>query len=216
MDSILPTSRQKPIHETRTVNRAYKVRLYPTHSQRVMLDKTLGCCWFLWNHMLNERIETYHQLKDQKEKLRTHKYKTEKAYKKQFSFLKEVDSKALQSSTNNLLKAFQNFFRELKTSRKVGYPKFKSRKTLQSYTTYNINNNIKIDFQMKRIKLPKIKTWIKYRDDRMFNEPIKQVTLSKTKSGKYYLSILIEKRVLIPPKTRITIDKIQAFDMSFS
>ncbi|MHA1792480.1 MAG: RNA-guided endonuclease TnpB family protein [Promethearchaeota archaeon] len=197
------------------IHRAYKFRLYPNQVQQALLDKTFGCCRFLWNQMLHERSETYHQLKDDKDKLYCHKYKTEKEYKQEYSFLKEVDAKALQSSTNNLLTAFQNFFEGLKEPRKVGYPRFKSRKNKQSYTTYNINNNTKIDFETKRIKLPKIKTWIKYRDERIFDEPIKHVTVSKTKSGKYYIAILVEKQIDISPKTEINQDKIQAFDMSF-
>lgn len=165
--------------------------------------------------MLHERSETYQQLKDDKAQLYAHKYKTEKEYKSIFPFLKEVDAKALQSSTNNLLIAFQNFFKGLKKAQHIGYPQFKSRKNVQSYTTYNINNNIKIDFDTKRIKLPKINGWIKYRDNRIFDEPIKHVTISKTKSGHYYIAILIEKESDVVPKMTMTHDVIQAFDMSF-
>jgi len=197
------------------INRSYKFRLYPNQKQQKILDKTFGCCRFLWNEMLHERSTTYHQLKNDKDALYNYKYKTEKEYKQTSPFLKEVDSKALQSSTNTLLIAFKNFFNGLKKRRKIGYPQFKSRKNKQSYTTYNINNNIKIDFGSKRIKLPKIKTWIKYQDDRIFKEKIKHVTISKTKSGKYYISILIEIEIEVGSKTTINHDKIQAFDMSF-
>lgn len=197
------------------INRAYKFRLYPNQDQQMRLDQTFGCCRFLWNKMLNERSETYQRLKDDKKQLYSHKYKTEKEYKQSFPFLKEVDAKALQSSTNNLLLAFQTFFKGLKQSRHIGYPQFKSRKSNQSYTTYNINNNIKIDFDTKRIKLPKINSWIIYSDNRVFSESIKHVTISKTKSGNYYISILIEKEIEITPKTTIAEEKIQAFDMSF-
>jgi len=165
--------------------------------------------------MLHERSSTYRLLKDDKNKLHVHKYKTEKEYKRIYPFLKEVDSKALQSSTRNLIRAFRNFFKGLPTTQKIGYPRFKSRKNKQSYTTYNIDNNTKIDFGTKRVKLPKVKTWIKYKDDRMFKEPIKHVTVSKTKSGTYFVAIIIEKEVDITPKTMIPISKIQAFDMSF-
>ena len=99
------------------------------------------------------------------------KYKTEKEYKAIYGFLKEVDSKALQSSTNNLITAFKNFFQGLKESRKVGHPRLKSRKNKQSYTTYNINNNIRINFESKLLKLPKLKSWIRFQDSRIFNEP---------------------------------------------
>lgn len=198
------------------INQAVKVRIYPTILQREILNKTFGCCRLLWNQMLAERNEVYQRLKDNSEALREHKYKTEKEYKQEFEFMKEVDSKALQSTTRHLLEAFQNFFNGLKEARKVGYPKFKSKKNRQSYTTYNINNNIKIDFARKRIKLPKVKTWIKYKDNRIFAEPIRHVTVSKTKSGNYYISILIEEEFSITPLTEVHIDNIGAFDMSAS
>ena len=198
------------------INKAVKVRIYPTSLEQELLNKTFGCCRLLWNKMLAERNEVYHQLKEDSEALRAHKYKTEKEYKQEFEFMTEVDSKALQSTTRSLLEAFQNFFKGLKEARKVGYPRFKSKKCKQIYTTYNINNNIKIDFEKKHIKLPKIKTWIKYKDDRSFAESIRHVTVSKTKSGKYYVSILIEEGCDISPLEEIHQDAIVAFDMSAS
>jgi len=197
-------------------NQAIKMRIYPTGVQKEMLKKTFGCCRLLWNQMLAERNGVYQLLKENSEALREHKYKTEKEYKMEFKFMKEVDSKALQSTTRHLLEAFNNFFKGLKETRKVGYPKFKSKRNKQSYTTYNINANIKIDFTNKRIKLPKLKTWIKYRDDRTFAEPIRHVTVLKTKSGKYFVAILIEKELDIAPMIELREDRIGAFDMSAS
>jgi putative transposase len=106
--------------------------------------------------MLEERNKVYEELKDDKDQLHAHKYKTEKQYKQEFSFLSEVDSKALQSETRNLFQAFQKFFRGLCNGKKIGYPKYKSRKQRQSYTTFNVNNNIRIDQTAKRIRLPKV------------------------------------------------------------
>ncbi|MFX1238740.1 MAG: helix-turn-helix domain-containing protein [Promethearchaeota archaeon] len=103
-------------------NRAIKIRLYPNVSQQELLNKTFGCCRLLWNQMLAERKDVYQQLKDDPETLRNYKYKTEKEYKEDFPFKKEEDSKALQSTTRHLLDAFRNFFKGLKTPRKVGYP----------------------------------------------------------------------------------------------
>ena len=198
------------------IKKAIKIRLYPTHLERELLNKTFGCCRLLWNQMLAERNGVYQQLKDDSEALKAHKYKTEKEYKQEFEFMKEVDSKALQSTTRHLIEAFQNFFKGLKKARKVGYPRYKSKKNKQMYTTYNINNNIKIDFNRKRIKFPKVKTWIKYRDNRRFAEAIRHVTVSKTKSGKYYMSILIEEELSITPLTEVHGENIAAFDMSAS
>ena len=126
------------------INKAVKVRIYPTPLEQELLNKIFGCCRLLWNQMLAERNNTYQQLKEDSEALRAHKYKTEKEYKQEFEFMRDVDSKALQSTTRHLLDAFQNFFKGLKEARKVGYPRFKSKKHKQTYTTYNINNNIKV------------------------------------------------------------------------
>lgn len=166
--------------------------------------------------MLEERKEIYKQLKNDRQALYNYKYKTEKQYKKEFEFLKKVDSKALQSEWRNLKSAYQNFFNGLKKGRKIGFPKFKSKNSKQSYTTFNINNNCKIAFEKRKVKLPKIKSWIDYRDDRIFTEEIKQVTVSKTRTGEYYTSILIERKNNITLKQELEDNKVIGFDMSAS
>ena len=195
------------------LNRGIKVRIYPNKRQQELLNRTFGCCRFLHNKMLEERKKVYEELKDDKDQLYSHKYKTEKQYKQEFSFLSEVDSKALQSETRNLLQAFQNFFRGLRNGKKIGYPKFKSRKQKQSYTTYNINNNIRIDHASKRIRLPKV-GWVKYRDNREITHPIRHITVSRTRTNKYFVAIIIELEIDIEPITTIPLHKIEAFDMS--
>ncbi|NVM30619.1 MAG: IS200/IS605 family element transposase accessory protein TnpB [Candidatus Helarchaeota archaeon] len=195
------------------INKGIKVRIYPNKQQQELLNKTFGCCRFLHNKMLEERRTVYDTLKEEKDHLYAHKYKTEKQYKKEFPFLSEVDSKALQSETRNLLQAFQNFFRGIRTGKKIGYPKFKSKKKKQTYTTYNINNNIRINHKAKRIKLPKI-GWVKYRDDRNVVHPIKHVTVSRTRTNKYYVAIIIEVEIDVEPITTIPLHRIEAFDMS--
>jgi len=187
-------------------NLAYQFRIYPNAEQEIVLNRTFGC-----------PNDVYQQLKDDKEALYSYKYKTENEYKIIFPFLSEVDAKALQNVNRNLFQAFQNFFDGVKGKRpSVGYPSFKSKHGKQSYTTNNINGNTKIDFARKRIKLPKIDTWFKYRDDRTFNEKIRKVTVSKTKSSKYFVSISFERESNIEPVQEIDESKITAFDMSFA
>ena len=196
------------------MNRAIKIRVYPNQNQKEVLDKTFGCCRFIYNKMLEERKQSYKELKNDKDSLYSYTYKTEKEYKQEYSFLKEVDSKALQSEWRHLKSAYDNFFRNIKKGIKKGFPHFKSKKSKQTYTTFNINDNCKIDFEKKKLKLPKINTWITYRDKRAFNEKIKQITVSKTKTGKYYASILIELENNVIPKNNLRDDKIIGFDMS--
>ena len=182
----------------RQILKTYKFRLYPNKTQEILLNKTFGCTRFVYNRMLAERQEVYANLKDDKEKLYSHKYTTEKEYKQEFEWLKEVDSVALQQSRVDLDMAYKNFFKSVSGKRKgrrIGFPKFKSKKTNQhTYRTINVNNNIDIVFENKRLKLPKLK-WIKYSDDRVFNGIIKNVTVEKTPTGKYFACILVEEYI---------------------
>ncbi|MBD3228927.1 MAG: helix-turn-helix domain-containing protein, partial [Candidatus Lokiarchaeota archaeon] len=168
-----------------------------------LLNKTFGCCRFIYNKMLEERIKVYKELKGDSQALYDHRYKTEKEYKQEFEFLKEVDSKAVQSEWRHLKSTYDNFFRNLKKGVKGGVPKLKSRKSRQSYTTYNINNNCKIYFKSKKLKLPKTKVWINFEDNRKFDEETKHITVSKTRSGKYYASILVEIESNIEPMKKL-------------
>jgi putative transposase len=192
--------------------------LYPNKDQQEQLNRTFGCCRFLWNQMLAERNVKYKQYKLDGIKS---KYKTEAEYKVEFPFLKDADSKALQNVNWHLQEAFSRFFKNCqdrkakKTKLYIGYPRFKSRhKAQNSYTTDMINNNIKIDFFKRTLQLPKFKTPIKYHDDRVFTEKIRSVTVSKTKSGRYYASILIELENPIVPLPIVHEEKIIGFDMS--
>jgi len=199
------------------INKAYKFRLYPNKEQEKQLCQNFGLVRFIWNKMLGERIEAYNNYKDDKEELYAIKYKTEKQWKEEFEFLKEADATSLQQSRIDLEIAFKNFYkkgkksgyklresvmkrlkkkslkRNLRNTDLENHPQFKRRKDKQSYRTYNT----KIDFETKHIKLPKI-DWIKYSDNRTFNEKeIKSMTISKTPTGKYYASILIETELYI-------------------
>ena len=172
-------------------NKAYKFRLYPTKQKEDLINKTFGCCRFIFNAMLDERINVYEQLKDDKESLYSYKYKTEKQFKEEYEWLKEVDSIALQQSRRCLEASYKNFF---VGKGKVGFPKFKSKKNNNfSYTTINQKGTIKLSDDFKYIKLPKL-DYVRIKCHRQIqnNEIIKSATISKNPSGKYYISILVE------------------------
>jgi putative transposase len=126
-----------------------------------------------------------------------------------------VDAKALQTETRHLFAAYQHFFDGLKTDREVGFPKFKSKKRYpQTYTTYTINNNIRIDPQRRKIRIPKV-GWVTYRDNRTIADPITHITLSKTAAHTYFVAITVVSEVELTPKTTVlNRDDIAAFDMS--
>jgi putative transposase len=182
-----------------TIHKVLKLRIYPSPEQQTQIDKTLGSCRALFNMMLYERKQAYEQLKDDKLKLYTHKYKTEKEYKEQFVWMQEVDSQALQQSRINLSNAYSNFFKGLsgKYKQKYGFPKFQKKKIGSSYRTMMTNNNIQIDFESKKVKLPKV-GWLNFRDKRnSFKGIIKSATVSRTPTGKYFVSLLLEQELIL-------------------
>lgn len=147
-----------------------------------MFAKTFGCARFIYNKMLGDRLDYY---KKTGRKLNN----TPAQYKDEFSWLKEVDSLALANAQMNLNKAYNNFFSNRKH---FGKPRFKSKKTGHaSYSTNNQNGSVRIEDN--KIRLPKIGC-VKLCLHRplMDNSTIKTVTISKTPSGKYYISILVE------------------------
>lgn len=169
--------------------KTYKYRLYPNREQEILINKTFGCVRFVHNKMLAERIEIYEKHKDDKDQLKKQKLPTPAKYKKEFEWLKEVDSLALANAQMNLNKAYNNFFRNVS----VGFPKFKSKKiNRHSYTTNNQKGSIRID--RNRIKLPKI-GFVRFVQHREFDGLIKSCTISKAPSGKYFISVLVETEV---------------------
>lgn len=171
------------------VIKAYKYRIYPTKEQEIQLSKTFGSCRFVYNQMLAKKIELYKNDKISWSKFDCVNYCT-RVLKKEYPWLKEVDKFSLANSIWNLDSAYKNFFREIKKGNKnQGFPKFKSKKNhYYSYKTNFTNNNIKVDFENNKIQLPKLKK-IEAKLHRKFNGKIFNATISKTPSGKYYVSI---------------------------
>ena len=163
------------------MNIAYRFRIYPTEEQKILLGKTFGCCRFLYNQMLNDKIREY-------EKTKKMLKNTPAMYKREYPFLKEVDSLALANVQLHLEKAYKNFFRDPK----IGFPRFKSKHhSRNSYTTNVVNGNILVE--SKRIRLPKLK-WIAMKKHREPAEGLrlKSVTVSMESSGKYFASLLMK------------------------
>lgn len=157
---------------------AYKYRLYPNKEQQAYFAKCFGCVRFIYNRMLSDKIDYY---KETKQKLNN----TPAQYKKEFEWLKEVDSLALANAQMNLQAAYNNFFKRPE----VGFPKFKSKKSHKfSYTTNNQGGNIYVSDRY--IKLPKIGL-VRVKKHRDFDGLIKSVTVSQNPSGKYYVSVLV-------------------------
>ena len=150
--------------------KSYKFRLYPNQEQKQLFAKTFGCSRAIWNMMLADKIKHYEETKETL-------YNTPAQYKKEFPWLKEVDSLALANVQLNLQTAYKKFFRS-----GFGFPKFKKKSHRQSYKTNNVG-------------------WVKVKAHRQSSGVIKSATISMTPTGKYHISILCETEIVPLPKT---------------
>lgn len=168
--------------------RSYKYRLNPTKSQIRLMEMTFGCCRYVYNWALQTRIEAYQRDKKSISAVDLCKMLTE--LKKDKAFLYDVSNECLQQSIRNMDQAFVRFFRE-----KNGFPKFKSKhRNRQSFK--NINS-VHVDLENSRIKLPKL-GWVRFYANQTFNGKIGTVTVSKTPTGKYLVSILVDNGADLP------------------
>ena len=157
--------------------KGYKFRLYPNKTQAILLNKTLGCCRFVFNHFLSVRRDSWEKDKKSVSYNETSALMTQLKSDEEHLWLKEVDSVALQQSLRDLDAAYQNFFKHDK-----GYPKYKSRRNRQqSYRTMNIK------IEGRRIKLPKVGL-VRFEQSREFFGRILNATVTRTATGKYFVS----------------------------
>ena len=175
--------------------RAIKVRLYPNKTQEQTLNKVLGCYRFVYNHMLARKQEAYKADKTNLGLTELSKYFHHELLKDiQYDWLKEQNTKVMNQSIRQMLTAYDKFFKEHK-----GFPKFKSKRDKQSalfpYEAISKNNT----FDVRKITLTKNLKDIKFRCSNLYfkrlqryKDNIRRATLSKTKSGCYTLSILMD------------------------
>ena len=176
--------------------KAYKLRLYPNDIQTELINKILGCSRYTYNHYLDKMINngyttSYNNIKDFTNTLRY-----------EAPFLQEIDNIIIHKSLYNLDDAFKRNFNQIS-----GYPKFKSKYKRNSYNTpatYTGNYcNIELDLKSNKLKLPQL-DWIKvrgYKNIKTINGRIRNATISKEPTGKYYVSILYEMYEKIPGST---------------
>lgn len=184
---------------------SYKFRIYPNSMQENLIQRTFGCCRFVFNRFLAERMEQYKQTG--KSPTRFQQDKSLTVLKKELEWLKEVDSTALQSSIRDLDIAYQNFFRRVKQGQKPGYPRFKSkREHRRSYKNKCVGTNIKV--LDAEVQLPKLGL-VKCRVSKQVKGRILSATVSQNPSGKYFVSICctdVETDPLPPTGETIGID----------
>ena len=178
------------------VQKGVRVRLYPTEEQEILINKTIGCCRFVYNQTLADCKQSYEQIQH----FPSGKERSANLVplKEEYEFLKEVSAVALQQSLRDLDSALNNFF---KNKSHFGFPRFKSKHNLkQSYRT-PYNNGVADVLDNRHIKLPKLGRVKTKRFDMPEVYKIFNFTIERTNTGKYYASICIETEVQQLPKT---------------
>ena len=168
--------------------KSFKYRISPTKEQKLLLDKHFGCVRFVYNLALeckqmayagNKISLSYNELSAQLTDL-----------KKECEWLGEVNSQCLQMALRNLDNSFQNFFKG-----RASFPNFKKKSNKQSF---QLPQSVAVDFKNNCIDLPKFKEPIKGILHRKFKGDIKTVTISKTPTNKYFVSILVDNHIELP------------------
>ncbi|MDW7732222.1 MAG: IS200/IS605 family element RNA-guided endonuclease TnpB [Methanolobus sp.] len=171
--------------------RAYKYRLYPNRSQIDFFEKQFGTCRFVYNWALDLKSTAY---KDENRSVSKNDLKNMlPGLKAQYNWLKDVNSQSLQASIDNLDNAFKKFFRK-----EAEYPVFKSKNN--PVQSFQIPQHYVVDFDNGTVKLPKLKELVRVKFHRGFEGEIRTATVSRTPTGKYFISILVDDGQEIPEK----------------
>ena len=200
------------------IHKALKVRIYPSEEQKVILNKTFGCCRVVYNERLAEHIDYYNTYKDNPDRPKFKGTLPKELREKKYPWLNEdTISEALIQSQRNCEQAYSNFFNSIKkqrNGRKVGYPKFKSKKSHKdSFTLCMIRTDDLVNFNSKTIFIPKLKNtkfriansslkskWISW-----FLEAVPlNMTVSRNACGEYYCSILFEREQDLEQNIRLS------------
>lgn len=177
--------------------KAYKYRIYPTPEQAAMIDQTFGVCRLVYNMGLDIKRQTYDAFK-----------KNVSAYdlqlqitglRKEYTWITAVSREAIDASLNGLDVVFDNFYKG------AGYPHFKSKKGPQSFKIKG--REVKLDTISGKVSIPKVGK-VKIILSRLPVGELRSSTVSKTTTGKYFMSILAEDGLKAPDIKSETIEAI--------
>lgn len=183
--------RERKNRKENTVDMAFKGVLYPDEKQRELIEKTFGCCRYVYNRFLNERLLAYRKegknLSYTEQCNQLPKLKTEP----ETEWLKEVDSTALQNSVRALQDGYDSYFRSLKKGSKKGRPRFKKKhQSSQSYQSTNNSNSIRMEGDRKML-LPKLGE-VGCRFGRLPKGRILSATVRREADGTYAVTVMSE------------------------
>ena len=182
--------------------KAHKYRIYPNQTQQEQLAKSFGCVRFVYNLGLETKIsawtsaKTYYSHIDLANQMKELK-------DTEAPFLKDCPSQALQASLRHLDIAYTNFFRG------NGFPKYKSKHSRQSLS---LPQGVRLSEDGKQIFIPRLK-WVGIDMHREIKGEIKTVTVSKTVTNKYFVSILVDTKTELPNKMPITENSAVGIDL---
>ena len=188
--------------------KAYKYRIYPNGEQKVLIEKHFGCARFTYNWALALQQKYYDEHKKSLSRKDIQDQLVSMKKQEQYSWLNEVNSQTLLSGLLHVYTAFGNFFKG-----RAKFPKFKSKKIPQR--SYQCPQHGSVDFEKGTLNLPKLKG-IKAVFSRQFDGKIKTVTISKTATGKYYASILVETNQAKVTASIIEADKTIGIDLGLN
>lgn len=174
------------------MKKGLEVRLYPSKEQRVLIDRTLGCSRFVYNHVLAMKKELWEDYK-------LSFNPSLKSFKKEWKFLTKVPSQALANSYMDCLTAFSNFFNSLKGKSRVkqSFPKFHKKGQKDSFriaaTKTSKGYDVRIE-DFEHIKVPKLGSvkFRNYNDIDWSKIHIYNITIKKTPTNKYFASLCVE------------------------
>lgn len=164
--------------------KAYKYRLNPNAEQMDFFEQSFGCTRYIYNWALDRRIKAYQNGKERLSWVDLCKELTSLKKEESTMWLKDVSNQSLQSSIRHMDSAFKRFFRE-----KKGFPRFKSKKSARK--SFQYVDHVNVDFDRSRIYLPKA-GWVRFFKNRTFDGKIGTVTVSKSPTGKYHVSVLVD------------------------
>jgi len=188
------------------VLKAFKYRIYPNRKQSEMLNEHFGATRFVYNWGLEKKTEAYQQ--ESKTLSCFELINNLKQLKVDEPWLKTVNSQSLQAVLRNLDNAYTKFFRE-----KKGFPRFKSRHNPKQ--SFQCPQACSVNWESGTLSIPKIKN-IKAKLHRKFEGQIKTVTISRSATGNYYASILVENDVPLPKKAELKIEDSVGIDVGLS
>lgn len=188
--------------------KAYKYRIYPNQKQAIAFEQHFGCVRFVYNWALALQNRYYKIFGKSLSRSKIQSQLVKKKKTGKFAWLNEVNSQSLLNALLNVHTAFTNFFKG-----RAKFPRFKSKKIPQR--SYQCPQHCTINFEQGIINLPKIKG-IKTVFSREFVGNIKTVTISKTATGKYHASILVDTDSILPTPTTIEPSLTVGIDLGIS